>query len=76
MSDTWYRDPLPPYEDMFGRLWAMDGTQVGGPPEEPPPAWLAEWPEDLRSMAFTADVITDLLDLIRERLGLGAPWAA
>jgi len=25
MSDTWYRTPLPPYEDWQGNLWAPDG---------------------------------------------------
>jgi hypothetical protein len=67
MSDGWYRTPpdLPPYEDGFGRLWALDGTQVGGPAEEPTPAWLAEWPEDLQSMAFQAAINMELLDAYR-----------
>ncbi len=70
MSDGWYRDPpdLPPYEDGFGRLWALDGTQVGGPPEEPMPAWLAEWPEDLQWEAFRASVNMEIADRYRAKV--------
>lgn len=28
MSDTWYRNPLPPYEDPDGNLWTLDGVCI------------------------------------------------
>lgn len=64
MSDTWYRDPpdLPPYQDWQGRLWALDGTQVGGPPEKPLPDWLTAWPGDLRFVAFEAAILMECVD--------------
>lgn len=68
MSDTWYRDPLPPYEDGFGRLWALDGTQAGGPLGEPAPEWLAAWPEDLQWEALRAAMAMDFIEGYMEEL--------
>lgn len=44
VSDTWYRAPLalPPYEDGFGNLWAMDGTCVNAVHMCEPPSWYLE----------------------------------
>ena len=41
MSDTWYRTPLPPYEDWQGNLWTLDGQCLNPMlgPERPPVAW-------------------------------------
>lgn len=33
MSDFWYRDGLPPYEDWQGRLWTIDGVCLNPKPE-------------------------------------------
>jgi len=41
MSDTWYRTPLPPYEDWRGNLWAPHGQCLNPMlgPERPPVSW-------------------------------------
>lgn len=36
MSDTWYRDPIPPYEDFAGRLWTIEGVCLNPAPEPEP----------------------------------------
>jgi hypothetical protein len=57
VSDSWYRDPLPPHEDFDGNLWTLDGICLNPKlgPEPHPDLALINLQTEI-AMAFAGDL--------------------
>lgn len=62
MSDTWYREAIPPYEDWQGNLWTVDGECLNPIHGCEEPAWMQD--------VWLVELQAELMMGFREKLGL------